>query len=178
MHIEFNKVTWYSKLGALIVFIVVLPAITFYFGMEYKEIVMLNRSDYLNLTYNIDGEDIRLVNGKSGLTHIFGEPVMADINNDNIKDAVFYIVHETSGTGVFYFVGSAIAVDGGYKATNTVFIGDRISPQNINVDGKGIINVNYVTRREDEPFSAQPSVGVTKNLIFSRGNLIETVTVE
>ncbi len=181
MHIEFNKVTWYSKLGALILFIIVIPLLTFYFGMKYQEIVVLNnsiqsinisKSDFLNLSYNIDGEEIKLVNGKSPSMRIFGEPVVVDINGDNREDAVFYLIQETSGTGVFYFIASAISAGTVYQATNSIFIGDRISPQNINID-KEFIRVNYVTRREDEPFSAEPSIGVTKYLKISNGELVE-----
>lgn len=35
--IKFNEVTWYSKLAALIFFIVVLPALTFYIGVQYEK---------------------------------------------------------------------------------------------------------------------------------------------
>ena len=34
--IEWNKVTWYSRLGALILFLGVVPALTFYIGMQYQ----------------------------------------------------------------------------------------------------------------------------------------------
>ncbi|MEI8061920.1 MAG: hypothetical protein WCG97_01325 [bacterium] len=36
MTIKFNKVTWYSKLAALILFILVVPTLTFYIGREYE----------------------------------------------------------------------------------------------------------------------------------------------
>lgn len=36
--IKFNSVTWYSKLAAIIVFLVILPTITFYIGMKYQEV--------------------------------------------------------------------------------------------------------------------------------------------
>lgn len=35
--IKFNQVTWYSKLAAIIFFIGVIPALTFYIGMKYQE---------------------------------------------------------------------------------------------------------------------------------------------
>ena len=40
MKIKWNKVTWYSKLAAIIFFIGVLPATTFYLGMAYQEATM------------------------------------------------------------------------------------------------------------------------------------------
>lgn len=35
--IEFNKVTWYSKLAAIVFFLAVFPMLTFYIGMKYEE---------------------------------------------------------------------------------------------------------------------------------------------
>ncbi len=36
MKIEFNKVTWYSKLGAILLFLLVVPILTFYIGRQYE----------------------------------------------------------------------------------------------------------------------------------------------
>ncbi len=188
MYIEFNKVTWYSKLGALILFIIIIPALTFYIGRKYEEVKILNNSintnisnktvvskvDYLNYTYTIDGDTIKFKDGKAdseyetifGKPIIFGNPTIADLDGDKKDDAVFFMINRTSGTGIFFYVVSS-------ASKNSVFIGDRISPQNINVDKDGLIKVNYVTRREDEPFSAEPSVGVTKYLKVINGELRE-----
>ena len=38
MSIKLNEVTWYSKLGAVILFLGVLPTVTFYIGMKYENI--------------------------------------------------------------------------------------------------------------------------------------------
>ena len=35
MKIVFNKVTWYSKLAAVILFLIVVPVLTFYIGEQY-----------------------------------------------------------------------------------------------------------------------------------------------
>jgi hypothetical protein len=37
--IEWNKVTWYSKLGAIILFVGVVPALSFYIGTQYQLMV-------------------------------------------------------------------------------------------------------------------------------------------
>ena len=189
MHIEFNKVTWYSKLGAIILFLIIVPYITFYFVQEYQEIKDINKSieinnkstniinsqvntDFLNGTYEIDGELIKFNNGKAGEIYIFNEPIIADLDNNNKSDAVFFIVQETSGTGTFFYVSSAINSDKGYVSTNSIFIGDRIAPQNIRVQD-GIIQVNYVTRKETDPMSEEPTIGITKYLKVVNGELIE-----
>lgn len=86
MSIQFNTVTWYSKLGAVILFILVVPTLTFYIGRKYQETVtLLEQSevpsvtaskqstlsrptgsvDPLSCSYLIDGEQVTLVNGSS-----------------------------------------------------------------------------------------------------------------
>lgn len=34
--IKFNEVTWYSKIAAVILFIILIPMLTFYIGMQYQ----------------------------------------------------------------------------------------------------------------------------------------------
>jgi hypothetical protein len=41
MKIIWNKVTWYSKLAALILFLIVIPCLTFYIGVKYGEVKIL-----------------------------------------------------------------------------------------------------------------------------------------
>lgn len=191
MQIEFNKVTWYSKWGAVILFLIVLPILTFYIGREYQKTVYVveNNSTYvaektletkepvtdpLNAMYVVDGEEVILVNGVAGSsgteTRIFGEPTKGDINNDGKIDHVFFLSQETSGTGIFFYVVASV----NEKGTNAVFVGDRIAPQNINI-ANGVVAVNYATRRENEPMTASPSLGVTKYLVYKNGELIERV---
>lgn len=38
MEIQWNEVTWYSKLAAIIFFLGVLPVFTFFMGMQYKQV--------------------------------------------------------------------------------------------------------------------------------------------
>ncbi len=39
VEIEWNKVTWYSRLLALVLFLGVIPAIAFYIGVEYQKTI-------------------------------------------------------------------------------------------------------------------------------------------
>jgi hypothetical protein len=34
--LEWNKVTWYSRMGAILLFLGVLPSISFYIGTQYE----------------------------------------------------------------------------------------------------------------------------------------------
>jgi hypothetical protein len=38
--IKWNQITWYSKLGAIILFIAVVPVLTFYIGTQYEKTVI------------------------------------------------------------------------------------------------------------------------------------------
>lgn len=53
------------------------------------------------------------------------------------------------------------AQSGASIGTNAILLGDRIAPQNISID-KGKIMVNYAARKQSEPFTVQPSVGITR----------------
>lgn len=40
--IKFNEVTWYSRIGAIIIFIGIIPAVTFYIGLQYGRFIQFN----------------------------------------------------------------------------------------------------------------------------------------
>jgi regulator of sigma D len=65
--------------------------------------------------------------------------------------------------GSFYYVAAALRGKDGYVGTNAVFLGDRIYPQSIEVH-EGQVIVNYADRRPNEPFTAQPTVNMSKYL--------------
>ncbi|MBX4198349.1 hypothetical protein KW782_03385 [Candidatus Parcubacteria bacterium] len=49
MGIKLHEVTWYSKLAAILFFIVALPAFTFFLGREYeRSIQLISDSESLN----------------------------------------------------------------------------------------------------------------------------------
>lgn len=97
MTIQWNTVTWYSKLGAIILFILVVPMLTFYIGIQYEKTAAIYDglssniktaiepakngyvntnldkpgSDYKNASYTIDGQ---LVTLKNGLAEVAAAP--------------------------------------------------------------------------------------------------------
>ena len=139
--------------------------------------------DFKNATYNIDDEVIILKNGSFDspissssatviTTKYFGNEAKGDLNDDGKEDTAFLLTQYGGGTGVFFYVVSALNTGNGYKITNSVFLGDRISPQSTEIkDGK--IIVNYADRRPGEPFVAEPSVGVSKYFKIIDGELKE-----
>jgi len=140
-------------------------------------------NDYKNISYNIDGQVIQLKNGISEMaaapgsaeiiiTEYFGNEAKGDFNNDGTEDTAFILVQSGGGTGAFFYTVVALKTVEGYKGTNGILLGDRIAPQTTEFRNSQII-VNYADRKPDEPFSAEPSVGVSKYLKIASDQLVE-----
>lgn len=139
--------------------------------------------DHKNITYVIEKQQVVLVNGYAQMpvapgsaskivTKYFGNEAVGDLNGDSKVDTAFLLTQETDGTGTFYYFTVALKTDSGYTSTNTIFLGDRIAPQNTQIsDGK--ITVNYADRKPNEPMSATPSVGVSRYFKVENGMLVE-----
>ena len=95
-----------------------------------------------------------------------------DINNDKKIDAAVILIQSGGGSGVFIYLAGYISGPVTYKGTNVIFIGDRITPQSISIEGQ-TITVNYLDRKSDEPFAAEPTVPTTKSFEYRGGILIE-----
>lgn len=126
-------------------------------------------TDVLNLTFVIDGEEYKLENGLAAKVatpessfamtlRVFGEPVYGDLDKDGDEDAALWLQHEPGGSGTFYYGALAMKDGAGYKATDTLFLGDRIAPQTLNImEGRAVYN--FAERRADEAYSVEPSIG-------------------
>ncbi|OGZ69030.1 MAG: hypothetical protein A3D35_02755 [Candidatus Staskawiczbacteria bacterium RIFCSPHIGHO2_02_FULL_34_9] len=141
------------------------------------------QKDYKNISYMIEGREVTLVNGYSEIeiapnsaskiiTKYFGNEAEGDISGDGVSDISFLITQESGGSGVFYYLVSAIKTDLGYKGTNAILLGDRIAPQTTNYNN-GEITVNYADRKPGEPMTASPSVGVSRYFKVENGLLVE-----
>lgn len=139
--------------------------------------------DPSNATYTIDGQAVTLVNGKAEApaapgsaeqvtTAIFGQPVQGDLNGDGTADSALMLVQDSGGSGTFYYAAAAINATSGAQGTNAVLLGDRIAPQNLQIQNAEVL-VNYADRKPGEPMSATPSVGITKYLKYNGSILVE-----
>jgi hypothetical protein len=117
------------------------------------------KNDPLNISFTISGQSYSLVNGKVGKEiAVFGQPVYGDLSGDGVNDAVMYLTQDSGGSGTFFYVVEAININGSFKGTNAMFLGDRIAPQNINIiDGRAV--ANFAERKASEPFTTPPSIG-------------------
>lgn len=146
-------------------------ALNFYTSKENQNSVV---TDYQNISYIIDGVSVKLNDGVSEvevmpgsaskiMTRYFGNEFITDLNADGRQDVVFLLTQNNGGSGTFFYVVAALNIKDGYIGSDGYLLGDRISPQTIglsqNSRHKNVVVVNYVDRKEDEPMSAQPSVG-------------------
>lgn len=129
-----------------------------------KTISIMPETDYKNISYTIDGQNVKLVNGISEvisgpgatektITKYFGNEVMKDLNNDGREDFVFLITQETGGSGVFFYVVAALNTENGFQGSQAVLLGDRIAPQTTESGPGNSIIVNYMDRADNEPIS-------------------------
>ena len=137
---------------------------------------------YKDATYIIDSQPATLVNGFSETaiasssakvtTRYFGNEALGDLNGDGQADAAFLLTQETGGSGTFFYVAAALLTKNGYQGTNAILLGDRIAPQTTEINN-GIITVNYADRGPADPFTVQPSIGVSRYFKISSGSLVE-----
>ncbi len=138
--------------------------------------------DPKNASYpDIDDLPVTLVNGQADTlaepgsqetvtTQYFGNAASGDLNGDGIADPAFILTQYGAGTGIFYYVAAAVSSGNSYKATNAVFIGDRIKPQTTEVrDGQ--VLVNYLDRKADDAMTEDPTVSKTMRLKISASKL-------
>lgn len=118
-------------------------------------------------SFTIDGKVQPL---KKGTLAIFGAPTPGDLDGDGDLDAAVILVSTPGGSGTFYYVAAAINANGAYQGTDAILLGDRVAPQNVAVSN-GMIVANYAERKPGEPFTAQPSVGVSKYIRVENGKL-------
>ena len=91
-----------------------------------------------------------------------------DINADNKNDIVLFLARYGGGSGIFIYLAAFVSGPVTYKGSNTVFIGDRVSPQSISVKND-VVTVKYLDRKEGEAFAAEPTVLISKQFIFNNG---------
>lgn len=142
--------------------------------LRYESASLVDQADYKNLSYMIDGQQVKLQNGVAEteaapgssskiITRYFGNELKTDLNGDSKEDVVFLLTQETGGSGVFYYAVSALTTEKGYIGSDGYLLGDRIAPQTTelskNPRHKNVIVVNYADRKIGEPMTAQPSVG-------------------
>lgn len=145
--------------------------------------VTITQPDPRSMTYKVGNDRFTLKNGKAEVEvapgsaskntlMIFGEPVYGDLDKDGDTDAAVLLVNTAGGSGVFYYAVLAINNGTSSRATNVMYLGDRIAPQTVEIhEGRAVYN--FAERKGTDPMTIQPSIGksvwvhydVTKNEI-------------
>jgi hypothetical protein len=139
--------------------------------------------DAANSVYVIDGKSVALEGGQAeekahagsatiATTRIFDASTRGDLNGDGREDVVVLLVQDPGGSGTFYYVAAALRAEDGYQGTNAILIGDRISPQTVEVRDR-TITVNYADRYPWEGFAVPPSVSRSRYFAVKNDELKE-----
>jgi uncharacterized lipoprotein len=150
---------------------------------ESEEVKKATRVE--DATYIIDGVSYQLNNGEVEISEvpdsasktkvkIFSSDKISDINKDGEDDYVVILTQDPGGSGTFYFVSLALSSDNGFSGTNSILLGDRIAPQNVNTK-EGQIVVNYAIRYPGDSFDVKPSFGVSKYFFLADNELKEDI---
>lgn len=132
-------------------------------------------------TYLIEGDSYTLVDGRAvveaapnsaskNVVTMFGEPQFGDMNRDGDDDALVILALTSGGSGTFYYAAIAANVNGEYKGTDAILLGDRIAPQTHYVKNERGM-VNYSVRNPGESFEVQPSIEQSLHLQLDKENL-------
>ena len=124
--------------------------------------------DVLNAEYRIENQSVQLRDGRCEkeaapgsatkiITRVLGEPAYGDLDGNGSDDAAVFLIQETGGSGTFFFVAAAIHVNGRWKGTHAVFIGDRVAPEEIRIRD-GVVVVKFRDRRADQPMAQRPTI--------------------
>jgi hypothetical protein len=166
-----KKILTYFVVTVVVLFALVVVAGAIKFNFSDSDVIV-PKNDARNTTYYISDVPYTLVNGVAEsesapgsstktVTKYFGNEVSADIDSDGRVDEIFILTQETGGSGTFFYVAAALNKETGYVGSHAVYIGDRIAPQNINIDDKNIIVLNYADRAPGESFAVEPALGKT-----------------
>jgi hypothetical protein len=173
----------------MIAFVGILTLLTVLNGSAFPTLAQENAkfisyefaADPLNATYSIEGNTVRLQDGRSEIaatphstttnkTAVYGKTVYGDLNGDGNEDAAILLIHDPGGSGTFFYVAGALNINGKYQGTNAVLLGDRITPRDLQIRN-GVLITKYADRRPGEPMTATPSVRRSKYLILKRDQL-------
>ena len=136
-----------------------------------------------NATFEIEGQLITLSDGVSEtavapgsasrvVTRYVGHEATGDLNGDGFADVALVLTQTRGGSGAFYYAAAALGSPNGYLGTTAVLLGDRIAPRSTRVQDRAIV-VEYADRASGVPFTAPPSVDVSKTLRLVGATLIE-----
>jgi hypothetical protein len=98
---------------------------------------------------------------------------VGDVNGDGLEDAVVTLVVDPGGSGTFTYLALVLNQEGKPKPLAAVLLGDRILVKSLALHN-GIVEATMLTRKPDEPMSAEPTVEVIRRYNLLGDQLVET----
>jgi len=106
--------------------------------------------------------------------------VRGDLNADGYEDLATIVVHDSVGSGVFYYLNVFVADgDGGLRLVGEEFLGDRLKSDLLDIYSEGSVSSNtgipihpddygmliaaYFTHTNDQSFAEEPTLYITKH---------------
>lgn len=141
--------------------------------------------DPLDAAYTVEGQIIQLQLGKASRpaapgsasmveTSVFGTPYYGDLNGDGNNDAVLFLKHNPGGSGTFIYAAASLYDSDGWKGTTAMLLGDRISPQDLEIKN-GVITVRFLGRKPEDSMNSAAGTSMTRTLIVKDFQLMEYV---
>lgn len=183
-----------KKILIFIVFFAAVAAVFYYFSRQETKKETATSSinenensdfqpDPSSATFIFDDGSVTLSSGRSekpaGMGSAFVEEIVildkfayGDINMDNKPDTVLLLARYGAGSGSFIYLAGFISGPVNYKGSRVFYIGDRVSPQSLSIN-QGTVTMEYLDRAPDEPFAAEPTVHVSKQLVYKNGEFVE-----
>ena len=138
--------------------------------------------DPSNATFTVDKNTITLANGRSEkeaapgsatkvVTALTDKRVTGDVDGDGRADAIVVLTYQPGGSGTFYYLAAVLNGASGVTTTPATLLGDRIVVNAVRLDGATIV-VDLLDRASGQPFTASPSVSVTKRFAVTNGTLV------
>lgn len=89
---------------------------------------------------------------------VFEKTAWGDLNQDGLQDAAAILLSDGGGSGMFYYLAAALNNAEALQPSDVILLGDRIEVNSVEIDAEGKITVELLTRAENEPMTAVPSV--------------------
>lgn len=100
------------------------------------------------------------------------EQVFGDVNGDGTEDSVVALVVDSGGSGTFTYLALVLNETGSARPLDAVLLGDRIILKSISIKHNSV-TATFLTRKPNEPMSAEPKVEVTRIYKLQGDKLIE-----
>jgi hypothetical protein len=98
---------------------------------------------------------------------------VGDVNGDGLEDALVTLVVDPGGSGTFTYLALVLNQDGNPKPLAAVLLGDRIIVKSLSLQN-GNVEATILTRKPDEPMSAEPTVEVKRIYNLINNQLVES----